>query len=206
MDLKELKDQLEVDLNKAVISSMALLSRFCLLDDSARNIGPYFDPKYFPFYYHLGKKVSPKSLIHSGFGLGLESGIFLMGCKTVNNFLAHQDPLDQYYSSRIAIKNIKRKYKGKFNCFIGDIHNEEFSDVLKQVEWDMVIVTESKNYEQLRNCYDVLWNSVGYNGLMIVDYVTRQDSNRRAFEDFCKTISRDPLIVNTRYGIGIIEK
>lgn len=204
MDLKELKNQLDADLNKSIISSSILLGRFSLIDDSAKIIGSYFDPRYFPFYYHLGKRITPKTLLHFGFGIGLESGIFLMGCKTINSFLAFQDPLEGYYSPRIGMKNIKRVYKNQSDYIVGSI--KEDLDKLKQNRWDVAIVTDIKKYDELRYCFDKIWDSINYNGLMIVDHITHEDSNRRAFEDFCKITNRDSVSVDTRYGVGIICK
>ena len=58
----------------------------------------FADPKYFPFFYHLGKKVQPRKLLEIGFGLGLVSGCFLQGCKSVQEFTAFQDKRDEFYS------------------------------------------------------------------------------------------------------------
>lgn len=206
MDLNELRDQLETDLEKSVISSMTLFNRFRFLDDRSKETGAFFDPRYIPFYYHLAKRISSKTLLHAGFGLGIESGVFLLGCKTIEKFLAFQDPMGQFYSSRVGVNNIKDKYKGQSFYYVGSIQDDKLSDKMTENEWDVVIVTERMGYDQHRLYLDLLWGCMKYDGLMVVDFASSHEPNQQAVKDFCKIMNRDPAIINTRYGVAIIKK
>lgn len=206
MDLNDLKGQLETDLDKAVVSSMVLLRNFHLLDDRSRLTGAYFDPRYIPFYYHLGKKIQPKFLLNIGFGLGLPSGVFLMACKTVEKLLALESPDQEFYSPRLALKNVKNRYKNWFKCCVSDLTDDDFVSEMKRNEWDAVLVTEPTSYDRQRAILDVAWNNLAYGGLMVVDHVLSDETNEQAFYDFCKINSREPVVVKTRYGVGMVRK
>lgn len=206
MDLEELKGQLDADLDKSVISSKTILSRFRFLDDRAKNTGAYSDPHWIPFYYHLGKRMKATSLLHVGFGLGIESGTFLLGCRTVENLLGFQDPRGEYYSLRVGINNIKDKYRKGFRCFACNILNDELVACMGEREWDVIIQTEMTQYDEHRSYFDICWSYLKYGGLLVVDYVTSHDPNRQAVDDFCKIVNREPIMLDTRYGVAIIEK
>lgn len=205
MILQELQEQLHTDLDKGIVSSTVLLDRFSFIDDKSKITGAYSDPRYIPFYYYLGKKLSVKSLIHAGFGLGLVSGAFLMGCHTVEHFLAFQDSFGEFYFPRLGIKNIKSKYKGHFDCYTGKQGSEDLSNLLKAREWDISLVTDVMSYDQHRQCLDIVWENLKHHGLLVVDHISHEP-NSKAFEDFCKIVNREPIKIKTRYGVSILER
>jgi hypothetical protein len=207
MDLEELKDRLTADLDKAAMSSMTLLNGFCFLDDEASKIMPIFrNTRYIPFYYHLGKYVQPKTFLHAGMGLGLESGVFLMSCHSVEHLLVFQDPMKEHYLPRLGIRNVKNKYKKRdFDSFVGDFDADELRNKINEREWDLVIITEFMNYDRHRKYFDVLWQKTSYDGLMVVEHLSHEP-NKQAFNDFIKLVNRKPVILDTRYGTGIIKK
>lgn len=205
MELKELTDRLQNDVDKEVMSSMTLFQRFRFMDERSRLTGAYFDPRYIPFYYHFGKYIFPKTMLHAGFGLGLVSGVLLDSCKSVERFLAFQNPRGEYYSPRLAVRNIKDRYKKQFNLYVGAIDDDGFTQMLNKEEWDLIIHTELISYDEHRSEFDILWEQLVYDGLFVIDHLTHEPC-QKAFEDFCKIVNREPIIMDTRYGVAIIKK
>lgn len=203
--MQDLKDQIENDLDKAVISSMVLFDRFNFLDPNSKTSGVYFDSRYIPFYYHLGKRLICKNLLHIGFGLGLQSGVFLMGCPTVECFLGFQNPRGEYYSTRLGKKNIRSKYKKEAAYYVGHIQDDAFEPKINKCLWESVILTEITAYDQMRITLDVVWEHMEQGGSLIVDHLSAENV-RKSFSDFCKTANRIPIIIKTRYETAIIEK
>ena len=77
-DLEDIRDKLEDDLQKQVVSSRILLDRLRLIDEDSRKTAAYLDPNYAGFYYHLGKYIKPQNVIEFGFNLGLLTGCLLL--------------------------------------------------------------------------------------------------------------------------------
>lgn len=199
----DLKD-IETALDKNLLSSRQLLSRFSLIDERARNSSVYLAPDYFPFYFHLGRRVQPKSVFESEFGLGLHSGLFFMSCSTVQEFFAFHPKRDVYYSTRLGVKNIKSVYKNTLKTHYGKITDDEFIDKLNSINRDLALLHNKGGYDEQRNFFDVIWASLADDGLMVVDHVNAE--NRQSFLDFCKINNREPLLLATKYGVGIVKK
>lgn len=200
MDIQILQLELQKDLEKQTISSKALLGTFRLLTDKSRLTGAYQDPLYFPLYYHLGKRIDAKNLIEWNFNLGLYGGCFLKGNNTVENIFAFHEKTDEFYSSRMGVSNIKNHYHKKFEICEGTI--EEAQEGLSKDSWDIAIVNGEVSYKKQISRLNVLWEHLKLDGLIVVDYIY----SNHGFEYFCHTRNRVPIIFNTRYGIGIIQK
>lgn len=205
MQLQEIKETLQPQLNKQLISPRILLSKFRLIDERSRETGAYQDPLFTPFYYHLGKVVAPKSLLEIGFRLGLLSGCFLKGCNTVENFLAFQAHDDVFYSPRLASANIRDVYKGEFYTHVGKLNDESFVEKLKS-NFDLVLVNEQLSYDQQRDCLDLVWDHMNLDALLVLNYTDSHPANKEAFETFCKVVQREPIYFKTRYGTAIVQK
>lgn len=205
MDLLELKAKLEQKLNKR-LSARVFLDSLRVIDEASRQSAAYNDPLYVPFYYWLGTFAQPKSLIEIGFRLGLFSANFLRACKTVQLFLAFQEKTEDYYSPRLARANVKSHYRRKMFVHVGNIHDERFEFLLKQTVWDLVIINEEVSYDLHRLYLDVLWSKLSIDGLICMDYIGRHKPAKDAYYDFCRTKSRDPVLIATRYGVGLIKK
>ena len=80
MDFELIREQLK----RGLMSPQNLLAGAKLLDESSRNSGEYQDFNYLPFYYHLGKQLTPKVVYQIGAKLGLVGACFLRSCKTVS--------------------------------------------------------------------------------------------------------------------------
>jgi predicted O-methyltransferase YrrM len=199
--MQELKEQIERLLNKdPALPARILMGRFCFLADNSQFAQSCADPRHFPFFYHLGKLTSPIRLLEIGFGLGLASGCFLQGCKTVEQFTAYQDTRDQFYSYRLGRRNIFSIYKNKF-LFYNNIID------LGAGEFDLVLVTEESPLDQYRTELDAAWEHLVYGGLMVIDHAKYGIGIcSRVLSDFCKIVNREAVVVNTRYGTALIRK
>jgi hypothetical protein len=201
-----LKEAVEKDLAKQLVGARVLLDRFKVIDEASRKTSAYTDPYYAPFYYHIGKYISPKSMIEIGFRLGLLSGSFFTSCKTVNRFVAFQQRLENvFYSPTFGKHNIRKVYRQKFNWHVGEIFDKELEDTLIG-KWDLAIINEETTYEKHRTYLEFIWEKMGLNGIIVVEYANFHDSCKNAFMDFCKIVSREPVICKTKYGVGIIQR
>jgi hypothetical protein len=205
VQLQELKEKLEKKRSKQLISSQILLGKFRLLDEKSRSSGPYQDPLFAPFYYQLGKLISPKSFLEVGFRLGLLSGCFLKSCKSVERFLAFQPVADEFYSPRLAAANIRDVYKKEFDSYIGNLTDVEFEQKLKS-KFDIVCVNEQLTYDKMRDCLDLMWENINLDGYLVLNYVDSYEPNKDAFETLCKVVQREPIYFKTRYGTAIVQK
>ena len=206
MDTKQLKESIENDLAKKLVDSRILLDRFTVIDETSRGTSAYTDPNYIPFYYHLGKYVFPKRIIEIGFRLGFFSGSFLTSCKTVEKFIAFQQSQENvFYSSTLGRRNINKVYSKFFNWHVGDIFDELFEKMLDD-KWDLVIINEELDYEKHRTYLEFVWEKMELNGMIAMDYVNFHEPCKKAFNDFCKIVNREPVICSTRYGTGLIQR
>ena len=206
MDAEELKDKLEYELDRRLISARTLLSGFRVIDEGSRRSFAYLDDRYVPFYYHLGKYIQPKFLLKIGFNLGLLSGSFLKSCKTVEWLQGFQEKSDEYFSPRLGMANIRDIYPNPKPLFVhvGDLLDEQWS--LRDKKWDLVIVNVETTHDKLRFYLDVIWPHVSEGGWIVVDYVNYHKPTGETYRDFCKVQNREPTVVNTRYGVGLLER
>lgn len=204
MKLEEIKSYVESKLKKRLPSHI-FLDRMRLIDEDSRQSLAYNNPTYVPVYYWLGTILEVKTLVEIGFRLGLLSGNFLKSCKTVNYFLALQETkAGEFYSDRIGKSNIKDVYKGSFYVHAGH-HNEDlFTTKLKSLEVDLAIINEEVTYDKHRLYYDLLWPQMAKNGIIVTDYLNKYKPALVAFKDFCVSVNREPVYVNTDYGVGMV--
>jgi hypothetical protein len=204
VDLEALKAKLEDELKRQLVSASVLLGHMRVVDESSRHAFQYIDNRYAPFYYHLGKHIKPRNILKIGFRLGLLSGCFLKSCQTVEDFLAFQS--DVALATRLGTKNIKDIYKNSFRLFLGDFLSDEFKILLQTKKWDFVIFNEETRCDDIRLHLDLVWPNMEIGGLVVVDYVNYHKPTKGVYHDFCKAQNREPVVVNTRYGVGLIER
>lgn len=205
MGLDTLSLQLEEKLRKNFPSGI-FLDKMRVLDESSRLTSAYTDPHYIPFFYWLGTLTQPKSLLEIGFRLGLTSGNFLRGCKTVERFLAFQQQSESFYSPRLGRSNVKDHYKKKFDIYVGNLSDESFDVLLSSSEWDLVLINEELSYDRHLEYLETVWTHLSIDGMIFMDYITRHKPAEEAYMDFCKAKSRKPVIIKTRYGVGACKK
>jgi hypothetical protein len=200
--------ELQEDVNKGLARSDILLSGTKVLTESSRESPEYQDSRYLPFYYHLGKQVAPRRVVEIGPKLGLPAACFLQSCKSVEMWFALGNPVAE--QSRISKSNISLHL---------DLTEDDYSTVtvmglmkelmqkeLPDVEWpiDLALVTEDFGGD-VKIYMEFLWKYLESEGLLVCDYID-SDAQGEAFMDFCKTKNRTPVGIQTRYGVGIIER
>lgn len=200
----ELKSKIELKLNKG-LSSRIFLEKMRLIDEDSRKSSVYSDPRYLPFYGWLGTLINPKSLLEIGFNLGLCSGCFLQTCKSVTKFLAFQEYIENF-SPKLGIANIKDNYKEDFYIHIGRIYDEIYDKQLIKNKWDLVLINYETGYDKYREYLDMVWENLSNDGLIFVDNISKHKFAFDAYKDFCKIKNRDFCKIDTRYGVGVIQK
>ena len=206
MDAELIHDQLKLGL----MSPQNLLSGTKLLDESSRNAGDYQDFNYLPFYYHLGKQLTPKVVYQIGAKLGLVGACFLRTCKTVEQWLAMDK--DRDLAARLIESNLKLHTKYCDNTMPGGpIGYMGLSDGMLEMTtpytrefpgFDVGFLTENFGTERNLKYLNFLWKHLVPEGLLVVDYINSDD----VFHGFCRVNNREPVIFNTRYGVGIIQR
>lgn len=205
MNFDELNRELKSCLRKQLIGSR-IMDTFRFLSEDSRLTGAYGDPKYIPFYYYLGKCVSPESVIEIGFRLGLCSGAFFKSCKTCKHFLSFQEKSNNFYSPRLAKANVRDNYKGKMDFYTGKVTDENFLNKLAERKWGLVIINEEIVYDDHLDYLDYVWPNLNIGGHIVMDFVKSHGPAKRAFYSFCSTKKLEYAIFDTRYGVGIVEK
>ena len=206
MKIEEIKPILDVKLSKKLIPARILLDKFRIIEENSRKASAYTDPGWAPFYYYLGSIIKPKAVLEIGFKLGLLSGSFFKGCKTVEKFLGFQERGEQYYSFRLGKANIRSCYKKETDLYLGQLTDEEFLSKIKNNLWDLVMVNELKDYDYYRMCLDLMWERVSPDGLILMDHALSEKQGKSAFLDFCKTKNREAFFFKSRYGTALVQK
>ena len=193
-------------LDSRLISGRMLLDRMRVIDESSRRTAAYADPMYTPFYYHLGKFLTPTNMLEVGFSLALLGSCFLKSCKTVKKYLGFQEQTAQYFSPRMGIVNVHSNFKGEIDVYVGDMQDEEFTEKISPNSWDLVILNEEASFDKHLLHLDLLWPYVSENGIVVAEYIGRHTPAKEAFEAFCESQNKVPVIFETRYGTGLVQK
>jgi hypothetical protein len=204
MTPEDIKPILASKLKAQAIGPRVFLDKLRLIDESSRKSSQYQDPNYLPFYYHIGKLVQPKSLLHIGLDLGLPSCCFLQGSPQVERMLCFQRASKDFYSPRIALSNIK-DVKGKMfpiDYYYGNVVDGDFIKKMS-LKFDMVIITEKINGDRINETLDVCWEYLNLDGFLCLDYASE---TKDIFSDFCKARNRPFVFFTTRYGAGLTQK
>lgn len=206
MDLFDLKNTIEPKLRKGYVTSKVLLGRARFIDDTSVKSPAFNDPAYLPFYFHLGGMVKATSLVHVGLDLGLPASCLAQGCPSLTDVLGFQRQGDEFYSSRLAVGNVRDHFKGNLAVHVGEMADAAFAGGLGAREWDVAVVTDRTDYAGHRAAFESLWGRMAFKGILVVDFLSRHEPLRRAFDDFCRASNRDPVTVATRYTVGIIQR
>lgn len=202
----EIKSYIEGKLKKQ-LPSQVFLDRMRVIDEDSRQSFAYNDHTYVPFYYWLGTILNPQTMIEVGLRLGLLSGNFLKSCKSVNKFLAiHEPKAGEYYSSRLARANVKDNYKGNLFTYVGNIEDEIFVAKFREIHYGVAIINEEKSYDMHRYYLDYLWPQMEVGGIIVSEYIKRNNMAMLALKDFCKSKNKEFIMIETTYGVGLIEK
>lgn len=174
------------------------LLHVCLMDDRSRQASAIDDPAYFPVYYHLGKHLQPKHLLEIGFELGIKTACFLSGSPNTESVYAFQRRQSEYYSPRLGVRNVKSVFNKPITTKTGDLN-----DLRVDRQYGVGILGD-RTITEVRPWLDWLWRQVSSEGLIIVDYIN--ENRKKDFSLFCEVKNREPIFLNTRYGMGIITR
>jgi len=206
MNLQELKDNLEIDLDNQFVNPSVLLDKLTVINEESRKTSSYVDPRYIPFYYYLGKYIKPKKMIEIGFGLGFFSTCFLKSCDSVEYYLGFQEKTEDFFTPRFAIRNIKSSFRKNLDHYYGHFSDSDFQKKIVGHKWDIVFFNEETSYDKHLFNMDSVWDIMDSDGYLVVDYVESNVDTKEVFNNFCKIHNRTPIILKTRYGVGIIQK
>jgi hypothetical protein len=207
MNFTAICENIENSLAKATISSRFLLDRLTVINEASRKSAAYQDPMHAPFFYYLGKYFRARNVVEFGFGLGLLSSCFFAGCETVDYFFAYEPLTEEYYHPRLGFSNIKKFYKGNFDFYQGKTTDERFLDKIAEFKWDLTLFNEEGlEGDSVASCYDLVWKNLSFDGLMVANYLSKNEKTKEVFETFSKMVGRKPVFFDTRYGIGVIQK
>lgn len=201
-----LVEKINSELEAQVVSGRVLLDRLRLIDEDSRKTAAYLDHKYAPFYYYLGKHFTPSNFMEIGFGLGLLSCSFLTSCKTVQKFFGYKKNSPDFPSIRIGKSNVKLKFKGVADFYIGNTFDQKFIDIFSPNLWDLVIINDETTYDRHLEYLDIVWENLSENGIIAAEYLDRNKFSKDAFFAFCESKNRKPFLFDTRYGTGLLQK
>jgi len=204
-NIEQIKADVTREIKKQLIPARVLLTQFSLIDGNDRKSLEFQDPRFYPFFYHLGKFIKPKTMLEIGFNLGMASGCFLKTCKSVDHLLAFQRKTPIYFSSRFGFKNLKRIYNKKLDFYNGSIMDEAFLNKLSAISWDFVIFNDILKYDEYRIFMETIWSHISVDGYLLVDHC-RNEVTKRFVEDFSKIINREHVVINTRNGTALYQK
>jgi hypothetical protein len=53
---------------------------------------------------------------------------------------------------------------------------------------------------------EYLWPFLAENGILVTEYIKKNESANESFFAFSESVNRPPLFFETRYGTGILQK
>lgn len=205
MDLKKIIDQLNIDLNNNIINGKVILNKFRMIAENSRKSSAYYDHRYAPFYYHLGKYFKPESFFEIGFNLGLLSGSFLSSCNTVKYFFGYNE-VEHDLSLRLGKSNIKLAFRGQADFYLGKTFDKEFLDKVGARRWDVILIDKKLSYDRSLEIFEVAWENLKNEGFMFVEHTIDQKTTLTSLKDFLDSKNRTFLNFDTRYGTAMIQK
>lgn len=188
---------------KGLMTTGVLLGNAKLVDESSRQSSPFIDPSYLPFYYYLGCQVAPERVSQIGTIGGLPALCFLQGCKTVKEWNAAQEKVEHLIPENIIISNIMMKIGGGHGSLTAGSKLHILKSMVRPC--DLALLTDWYDEADTEDYLNLLWENLSDEGLLVVDYIN-QDATKAAFEKFYRVKNRQPMLFNTRYGVGILQK
>lgn len=205
IEQNELKNALDLHLQRQLLGGKILLDRFCVIDETSRRSPAYLDPNYSGFYYHLSKHIQPESVMEIGFDLGLLSGAFMLACPSVRKFLGFRQSRNEFASPRLGKRNIRKAMKGERHFYVGQLYDAQLEALLIG-GWDFVMLTDEVSFDHTLEYLDFIWPVVSENGIIVCEYLNKNRPAKDAFKAFCESKNRQPLLFGTRYGTGLVQK
>ena len=204
--MSTIQKDLQSHLNKKLITGKVLLQNCKFVDENSRKTPAYHDPLYSPFYFHLGKYIKPKTVFSWNFSLGFLEKCFFMSNKETEYFMAFRNKDDVYFSPRMGSYNVKKCYKNDFYFLNDSIYSDELHSKLTSKKWECFFITDQNSYDDLLYMLELSWENINENGIIVVEYVKDLKKMKNAFYAFAKNYDTEPIVYNTRYGTGILQK
>jgi hypothetical protein len=201
-----LKNQMNKHLKQQMVAGRVFLDRFCMIDEDSRKSTSYADPNYSGFYYHLSKYIDPENIVDFSFDLGLLPATFMISCKSVKNFLGFREKTSDFFSFRLGRRNIKRVFKGNAKYYHGEIYDKEFDEIFGNFFWDFIIFNNEDRYDKMLEKLEFVWFNLKENGIIVCENIKRYTPVREAFMAFSESHNRKPIVFDTRYGTGLVQK
>lgn len=203
--LKELKINLENDLNKSLITSSSLLDNLSIMNEDSRKSSAYVDSKNIPFFYYFGKYFKSTNLIEVGTGAALHSSVYLKGNQNKIDYLGFQQKTEEFYSVRFAKKNIS-KFTKNFEIHHGNITDDYFQQKLSKIKWNLAFFNELDSYDKTLFKMTEIWKHLDFNSIFLVNHVNSNEIIKKCLSNFSKINNVPYEIISTRYGVGLIQK
>lgn len=198
---------LRTKLDTGQLDPSVLLSRTKQLDPSSRESPAFSDPRYLPFYYYLGQVTTHQKIDQVGTKLGLIAACFMQGRAGPVYWLG-ADAYDNGVRPPTTVINSNMKMFAKAGSQVAHMlfHPQSYLiDGDAAYRTDMALVTEKYSVEHTKIFLESFWAHLRPEGLLVVDYI-HDDAVRGAFTEFCRVKNREPVVFDTRYGVGIVTR
>lgn len=195
-------DQIDKLLNKKTISSKYLTSNFKFIDNNSKKTIRYNDDLYIPFFFYLGKLISPLSVFELGINLSFLSSVFFKSCKKTEYFLGFQQKSQEYYNTNIARSNLSINYRNKYDIYYGDLNDGDFLNLFDK-KFDLVIINQDYSYDKLFEITeDIYINKLNKNGFFVFSDLTKK-SIFDIFDNISKGYKTNYKIFQNKIGVII---
>lgn len=180
-----------------------LLSRAKLLDSSSRDTPAFNDDRYFPFYYHLGYQIQPKIVYQIGAKLGLIGACMMQSCKTIERWVAMEPAKGETTPLKMILSNLLLHGGHKHSATA--FWHESPPEMSHSEKMDLALLTDKYDAEKTKTYLEFFWEHLSSEGLLVVDYI-HDDDVKRVFTEFHRVKNREPVLFNTRYGVGVVTR
>ena len=205
MNVVELATEVNKRLRKCAINPRHTLSQFKVPNEDYRQSPEYTDPVHYPTYYHLGNLLKPGRLLDVGLESGLESGAFIQGSGPVQTYFAFRESNpDYYWSHRLPCCNVVNQLRAKFHFWHGQMEDPEFLKQFLRYKWDCILIPHPRSAATARRYMDLMWEQLPLEGAMVIDHL--RGEVEPAYLEFCAVKNREPAVIRSRYGMGLIVK
>jgi len=203
---------LKEKLDSKIISPQILLSNVKFLNERAKETAEFTDPNNLPFYYHMGKQLQVGEVLQIGVtGSSMYiAPCFLQSCKSVHNWFVMAEGLTGWQAGFVR-SNIKSHMmnEGDAPILVGTLEDWEIK--LRRFKWDMVIVSSMCVKDRFTKYLEYAWDNLKEEGLLVADYISESipapsPDLHGAFLKFCRVKNREPVIYETRHGVGILTR
>jgi hypothetical protein len=137
-------------------------------------------------------------------GGGLSLASFLLGNKTAERVLAFEATGDEFYSPRLS--KVRCAYRKRFGVRVGSPFEDHFQEGLLSDKWDLVLIDKEMTYDDHMSYLRMVWPQMSQDGWLIMDRIYYHKPAGRALHDFCRTYNKDPSIIKSKYGMGIVRR